>query len=131
MLIYYKWKNLVDKNNILCEYLILRTVFCKYSTQYQCEKAPYINIKNRKYVLLKGNTCISYANLKFSILYNILVEIKFSKPLVEYFWRKISSNHFWSSIYYMKITKMHDKQIAESNYKLLHNILNNNLCVSK
>lgn len=31
----------------------------------------------------------------------------------------------------MKIILMHDKQIAEFEYKLLHNILNNNLCVSK
>lgn len=50
---------------------------------------------------------------------------------LENFWSKIfdTPKQLWSSIYYMKITKMHNKQIAEFNYKLLHNILNNNLCV--
>lgn len=56
----YFYDKLSNKNNILCEYLILKTVFCKFSKQYQCEKAPYINIKTSEYVLLKGNTYIYF-----------------------------------------------------------------------
>lgn len=51
------------------------------------KNTPYINIHviNKKSVRLKGNTYISYENLKSSFLYNIFVENKFSGPLVDNF----------------------------------------------
>lgn len=74
----YFYNKIPNENNIMiCEYLLRRTVFCKYSKQNQYEKASYINIKKCFYnVLLKVYTYISNANLKTSISYNIFVEKK-------------------------------------------------------
>lgn len=54
-------------------------------------------------------------NLKYLNLNNIFVKIKFSKPSIKNCLSKIfdTPKHLWSFIYYIKITKMHDKEIPE------------------
>lgn len=43
----------------------------------------------------------------------------------------VSAKIIWKNVYNQKINCMHDKKIAEFNYKLLNCVLNNNLSVSK
>ena len=111
----------------------MKTIFKRLSNTFICEKTPYINIKVTKYVLLKGNKYIIINDINSSDFYDILISKKFLKPITEKNWSDLFGipSHIWVSIYYMKITKMTDKNIAEFNYKLLHKLLNNNLNVSK
>ena len=72
-------------------------------------------MKDTKYVLLKGNMYIITNDIKSSDFYDILISKKFLKPITEKKnWSDLFSipSHIWVSIYYIKITKMIDKNIA-------------------
>ena len=59
---------------------------------------------------------------------------KFQKPCYQTYLSKelnVDSNCSWKKIYTCKLTGIEDKKIAEFNYKLLNNILCNNLYLSK
>ena len=60
--------------------------------------------------------------------------MKFQKPLNEKRWKRefdITGNSTWKQIYTSRILKMTELRIAEFNYRLLHDILNNDVSVSK
>ena len=124
---------ILHKNNIICEYYILKTMFNRYTHLFECGKAPYVNIKDNRHILFKGNRFVNKLNIKSSFFYNILVENKFIKPITENVWTEKFDipKSLWKRIYLFKVAKISDKQISEFNYKLLHKLLNNNLNVSK
>lgn len=70
---------------------------------------------------------------KSGFYYKILLSKKTQKPIMEAKWSKEFniSNDQWKNIYTAKIINAFDKQIAEFNYKLLHNQLNCNYNVNK
>ena len=71
--------------------------------------------------------------LSSKIFYDILVAKKFITPYTEKMWSKlfdINFQEYKAAIYSTKIRKTKDKQLAEFNYKLLNNLLNNNKSVS-
>ena len=88
--------------------------FKRLSNTVICEKTPKINMKDTKYVLLKGNMYIITNDIKSSDFYDILTSKKFLKPITEKNWSDLFSipSYIWVSIYYIKITKMIDKNIA-------------------
>lgn len=43
----------------------------------------------------------------------------------------IDDRQLWGNIYQEKVKKIFDKNVSEFNYKLIHNILSCNKCVSK
>ena len=59
---------------------------------------------------------------------------KFQKPCYQTYLSKelnVDSNCLWKKIYTCKLTGIEDKKIALFNYKLLNNILCNNIYFSK
>lgn len=115
------------KNNIFCEYIMLRTCFKNYIDRFDCSYAKYINVQqNARFVFkdcLRRNTECLKSNFYYSIL-----------SVYENRWNKlfdVSAKIIWKNVYNEKIKCMYDKKIAEFNYKLLNCVLNNNLSVSK
>ena len=70
---------------------------------------------------------------KCKFFYNILLEKKIHVPCYRsYVNRRFDiCENSWKNIYHNRITLFYDKVIAEFNYKLLNNLLCNNLYVSK
>ena len=124
---------LYRRHNILCEYIMLKSVFTKLGKHFNFSNAIHVNPK-QKYVyvfhdglkLIKGEKCkISYNSLLLKKTqmspYQCIMAREFD----------IHDNIYWRKIYCNKIKYISDPIIAEFNYKLLHNILNNNYLVSK
>jgi hypothetical protein len=122
------------KNNILCEYIILRSCFKKYIDKFDCTFAKYINVQNNTRITFRDGSSKNVDRLKSDCYYSIFLNMKFQRSIYENKWEKlfgISSRINWKNIYCNKIKCMHDKKVAEFNYKLVNCILNNNLSVSK
>ena len=68
------------------------------------------------------------------ICYSELVKAKFQPPISIVKWNTefdISEKKNWESIFFNKIKDVKDTFLAEFNYKLLNNLLSNNLLISK
>lgn len=121
------FSNLTNKHNWLCEYKILRNVFNKIShkTEYHIEKENVFLFKNGKIESIIGKSC------KF--FYDIFVDDKFQRSYMESMWEKtfMLEKSDWTNIYRNNVCKVVDKNVAEFNYKLLHNLLCNNYLLSK
>lgn len=123
---------LKSKRNYLCEYLTLKNVFHS-KIHNDTSRRRYINIKNEFHFKLQGEIK-DIGKTKSGFFYKILLDDKSKKPIMESKWK----NEFgdinslcWRKIYDEKIVKINDKSIAEFNFKLLHNLLPNNLYLSK
>ena len=121
------------KNNILCEYMILKTVFAKLSKHFNFSNAIHVNPR-KTYAFLFHDGMKYISEQKCKLFYNSLLEKKKQMPSFQ----SILANTFdihehvhWKKKYCNKIKHISDPNIAEFNYKLLHNILNNNYLVSK
>ena len=121
------------KNNILCEYMILKTVFAKLSKHFNFSNAIHVNPR-KTYTFLFHDGMKLISDQKCKLFYNSLLENKEQIPSFQ----SILANTFdihehihWKKNYCNKIKHISDPNIAEFNYKLLHNILNNNYLVSK
>lgn len=71
---------------------------------------------------------------KSDFYYSIFIDNKFQKSVQENKWNRIfniKEGYIWKNVYVSKIKNMYEKRIAEFNYKLLNDILNNNVYVSK
>lgn len=71
---------------------------------------------------------------KTKCFYSKLVKLKFHSPVSQGKLGRdfqISDKEVWKSIYFNKIKNVKDKSLAEFNYKLLNNLLSNNLLISK
>jgi hypothetical protein len=44
---------ILHRNNSICEYYILKTMFNRYTRIFDCRKAPYINIKDSMHIFFK------------------------------------------------------------------------------
>mgnify|MGYP000527767340 FL=1 len=129
----YFTQKLVRKNNILCEYIMLRKAFKAYKEKFDCSYSKYVKIKHCVSFLFRNNTVNSVNNVKHNFYYSLFIDKKFQKPIYEIRWRKIFNDTLclWENVYIAKIKEIYEKRISEFNYKLLHGILNNNVCVSK
>ena len=125
---------LVNKSNWLCEYNTLKKVIKPIKECQDTTKAAFINIDKQTTIHLKNQTKISLNMISSKILYDILINKTFIKPYSERFWSKsfnLNFEEYKTNIYQSKIIKIRDKQLAEFNYKLLQNLLNNNKSVHK
>ena len=116
---------LKKKTNWLCEYKIVRHIFKKFELRFDFSKIPYVLFKKiEKKIFLKQNT---------KNFYSTLIKHKFQKPSLTKLSREfqITDKKKWESIFLFKVKYINDKSLAEFNYKLIHNLLCNNLLISK
>ena len=122
------------KNNILCEYIMIKKALKEYRNKFGCSFASSVHIKKDILFLFSDNSIKYPKNINSKFYYSIFVEKKFQRSIYEHKWQKtfeLSEKTVWRNIYISKIKYMYEKNIAEFNYKLLNCILNNNLNVSK
>ena len=129
----YFLNQLAKKSNIFCEYLILKNIFSKYLNKFDFSLSKHINIKHDLYFIFheKHYFCITDRKCKF--YYEIFKNKKFLKPCYLHKLKQefnIQDSCF-SKIYFSKIIKTFDKKIADFNYRLLNNLLNNRNYLSK
>ena len=132
--ILYFSNRIIKKNNILCEYYMLKNSVRAYIRKFDCSYAKYVTIKQDVKFLFRNNVVKLVNDAKCNFYYSILVDMKFQKPLNENRWKRlfdITGNSTWKQIYTSRKLRMTELRIAEFNYKLLHGILNNNVSVSK
>ena len=122
-----------QKQNWLCEYNIVRNVFKRYENIFNYSMSPYVNIRDitsftfvTKYDTFCGKRCNFY--------YHMLLRKTFTSPSYKsYLGRQfgISDRAHWEAIYVHKICETYDNDLSDFNYKLLNNLLCNNLYLSK
>ena len=129
----YFLQTIQKRNNILCEYKILKSVFTKLGKHFEFSNAKYVNPKYN-YMFLFHDGLKFMKNTKCKLYYNsLLVKKRQLSPYQCILSREfdIQDSYIWCKIYLNKIKYFSDPIIEEFNYKLLHNILNNNYLVSK
>ena len=94
---------------------------------------PYVNIRDiTSFVFVtKYDT---FCRKKCNFYYHMLLRNKFISPCYKTYLGRhfgISDKTHWEAIYIHKICDTHDNDISEFNYKLLNNLLCNNLFLSK
>ena len=123
----------ITKTNWLCEYYILRNVFCKLKRQFDFSNAIYSNIKhNMIFNFQSGRHTVEGKRCKF--FYDFLLQKKVQRPCYQNIMSKnfnISDRILWENVYQTKLKFIDDPLVSEFNYKLLNNLLSNNLFLSK
>lgn len=121
-----------NKSNWLCEFNILSSVFKLLCRKFDFSNCKFINMQNNNHF----NFYSGYENVlgqRCSFFYENLINKKFIKPCYQTVLQKeynIDSID-WKYIYKCKLLDISDKRLAEFNYKLLNNILCNNVYLSK
>ena len=121
-----------NKSNWICEFKILSSVFKPLCRKFDFSNCKFTNIQNNNYF----NFHSGYENVlgqRCSFFYENLVNKKFTKPCYQTVLQKeydIDSVD-WKYIYKCKLSDISDKRLAEFNYKVLNNILCNNVYLSK
>lgn len=113
------------RTNWLCEYKIIKQIFTKFELKYDFSKIPYLQTKQIPIISHQHNTKTFYSRLIKRRFQAPCTQSKLEKEF------KLESKNAWKSIYTQKIKNTKDKALAEFNYKLLNNLLCNNLLVSK
>ena len=124
---------IINKSNWLCEYKVLKNIFGPLNTRFDCQKSKYVNILNRDCFII-DNTYKNIYEQKSNFFYGILLRKKFQKPCYQNILARefdITGHNSWYHIYRRKIKNIFDTELAEFNYKLLNNLLCNNLYLSK
>ena len=109
----YFWDKLKCKNNIYCEYIILKKTLRPFKSRLDCSYANYINIQNNDSFLFRNNCFKSIKSLKSDFYYSVLVQSKFQNSIYENKWNKyfnIEDKSLWKNIYISKICNMYDKK---------------------
>ena len=125
-------ESLISTNNYLCEYITLKSALKKYAAKINLQ-----NITHNRSTKLFFNFHGYFEHVegkKSKFFYHILLQKNSKEPRMENFWSKlfcIDDRQMWGNIYQEKVKKIFDKNVSEFNYKLLHNILSCNKCVSK
>ena len=123
----------ITKTNWLCEYHILKNVFCKLKRQFDFSNAIYSNIKhNMIFNFQSGRHTVEGKRCKF--FYDLLLQKKVQRPCYQNIMSKnfnISDRILWKNVYQTKLKFIDDPLVSEFNYKLLNNLLSNNLFLSK
>ena len=126
-------KKLKSKRNYLCEYLTLKTILSRLLPN-DTSIGTNVNIGNDFHFRNEGGLVKDLAGKASKFFYRILLNCKSKKPNMENVWalefNGISKDN-WHTIYEEKIKNIIDKNVAEFNFKLLHNMLPNNLYLSK
>ncbi len=117
---------LTNKQNWISEYSMVKKVLTEILDDFTFDttNARYINIRPN-WSILAQNSYYYIKTQKSSFYYNILVKNKFIKNYMEDVWELNLDINMpnWKDIYNRKIWGIHDKKLAEFNYKVLCNIL--------
>ena len=123
--------NLIDKQNWLCEFKILKEALKPIITRLNC---PFIIPKETdKFSFLFGNGYYNIKEQNCKFYYKNFISQKFAKPLHQSFYSREYNieKYQWEQIYKNKIKLIGNKEVSEFNYKLLNNILCTNQFLSK
>lgn len=104
---------------------MIRHIFKKFEFRYDFRKIPYIKLNGIDRKLISQH--------RTKNLYSTLIKHKFQKPTLTKLNKEfqITDKKKWESIFLSKIKCIDDKSLAEFNYKLIYNLLSNNLLISK
>lgn len=122
----------ISAKNYLCEYLVLKSALRKYA--YKTDLQSVTHNRSTKLLFNFLGYFEPVEGKKFSFFYNILLQKNSKEPRMESVQSKlfcIDDRQVWGNIYQEKVKKVFDKNVSEFNYKLIHNILSSNKCVSK
>ena len=121
-----------NKSNWLCEFKIISDVFKRLCKKYDFSNCNFINIQHT-YKFLFYTGFVDVREKKCNFFYENFVNKKFCKP----YYQRVLNTEFmiesveWKYIYQCKLLDIPDKHLSEFNYKLLNNILCNNVFLSK
>ena len=108
------------------------SVFKEYINKYDLSNAPFITKFNKNPSFQYGSKLLDLSKGISKIFYKILCDRKSRTPIYQSFYERefhIQRKSSWKKIYKHKIANIFDKK--EFNYKLLNNLLSNNLFQSK
>ena len=128
------YDNLRYRNNWLCQYKIMKHIFSSFKRNIDFTKSLYFNNSSSLRIQFLGNSYFNNENSTSKFFYQIFLHKKFKKPLHQPFLEKefgLQRKISWTLIYTQKISNIIDKNVAEFNYKLLHNLLSNRYLASK
>ena len=121
--IFYKIKH---KRNIMNEMYIIKNIVIKHLHKVDKQTAQCVRISN-SITLSDGKKFYVIKDQKSKFYYRCLKEKNVNRSDMENRWSKEfnfeNSAKVWKSIYWQKISCIHDNKLAEFNYKILHNIL--------
>ena len=127
------YDNLKCRHNWLCQYKIMKHILSPFNKNVDFTKSLYFNNSSSLRIQFQGDSFFNNENSTCKFFYQIFLHKKFKKPLHQPslekefgLQRKIS----WTLIYTQKISNITDKNVAEFNYKLLHNLLFNRYLAS-
>ena len=130
----YVMEKLTNKSNWLCEWKIMKHVFNKFESVFDCSEAVYNNTTVNNIFQIGGQN-VSVDRITNSLLYKILV----NKNVIKSNAKKIWSNEFnftyetqfFKNIFIKKVQNQELPKLAEFSYKILNNILPTNETVNK
>ena len=121
------------KNNILCEYKIMLHIFKHVMKVFSFQDIVYQNVKMTSKFDFIARKCVDISEITSKFLYEMFVQKKFHIPIYQSFLSRTLNieRSSWTSIYSLKIKEIFDKKVAEFNFKLLNNLLCNNIFLRK
>ena len=130
----YVIEKLTNKSNWLCEWKIMKHVFKKFESVFDCSEAVYNNTTVNNIFQIGGQN-VSVDRITSSLLYKILL----NKNVIKSNAKKIWSNEFnftyetqfFKNIFIKKVQNQELPKLAEFSYKILNNILPTNEMVIK
>ena len=105
------------KNNILCEYIMIKKALKEYRNKFDCSFASSVDIKQDILFLFSDNSIKYPKNINSKFYYSILVNKKFQRSIYEHKWQKtfeLSEKTVWRNIYISKIKYMYEKMLLNS-----------------
>ena len=121
------------KNNILYEYKIMLHIFKHVMKVFSFQDIVYQNVKMTSKFDFIARKCVDISEITSKFLYEMFVQKKFHIPIYQSFLSRTLNieRSSWTSIYSLKVKEIFDKKVAEFNFKLLNNLLCNNIFLRK
>ena len=93
----------------------------------------YQNVKMTSKFDFIARKCVDISEITSKFLYEMFVQKKFHIPIYQSFLSRTLNieRSSWTSIYSLKIKEIFDKKVAEFNFKLLNNLICNNIFLRK
>lgn len=98
-------KNWLEKNNILCEYIMFRKAFKVYKEKFDCSYSKYVKINPYVFFYFETILQIQLTMLKVILIIHCKLIKSFKKPIYESRWRKVFNDTLclWENVYVAKI----------------------------
>ena len=117
---------IINKQNLIMEIYIVKRVLRRYLANCNTLLAKGINI-TKSIMFINGNHRYILCNQSSNAFYNMLKkrgqERNYMEMRLSQRFKFENTELVWSNIYKQKVIQMHDKKLAEFNFKVLHNIV--------